>query len=73
MEDEFRDIFSPAAGLYESGDDHIGSEKQEGVGDLRNRMRASENPEKTSIEKTRRSMDEKENDVPIVSVSSPYD
>ncbi|AUB27882.1 hypothetical protein CKF44_01613 [Cryptococcus neoformans] len=73
VEDEFRDIFSPAAGLYESGDDHIGSEKQEGVGDLRNRMRASENPEKTSVEKTRRLMDEKENDVPIVSVSSPYD
>lgn len=73
VEEEFRDVFSPAADLYESDDAYIDSEKQEGVYDFPDRMRASENLEETSIEKERQLMDEKENDVPIVSVSSPYD
>lgn len=74
MEEEFRDVFSPAADLYESDDGRIGSEKQEGVRSFRDRVRASGSLDKISIEETRRIMDEKERDVvPIVSVSSPYD
>lgn len=73
VEEEFRDVFSPAADLYESDDGQIGSEKQEGVRSFRDRVRASGRLEKISIEETRRMMDEKERDVPIVSVSSPYD
>lgn len=72
MEEEFRDVFSPAADLYKSDDGHIGSEKQ-GVRSFRDRVRASGSLDKISIEEMRRIMDEKESDVPIVSVSSPYD